>query len=73
MLRAGLGRGHLSGENIEEMIYKLGQSHPMKRIGGPEEIANSIYFLADNSKSSFITGQALVVDGGALAQLSTES
>lgn len=73
MLRAGLGRGHLNGENIGEMLNKLGEKHPMKRVGKPEEIANAIYFLADSSKSSFITGQALAVDGGALAQLSTES
>jgi NAD(P)-dependent dehydrogenase (short-subunit alcohol dehydrogenase family) len=38
----------------------------------PEEVAQSILFLADNDRSSFITGQALVVDGGALARLSTE-
>jgi len=42
------------------------------RIGQPEEIARAIYFLADNTQSSFMTGQALVVDGGATARLSTE-
>jgi NAD(P)-dependent dehydrogenase (short-subunit alcohol dehydrogenase family) len=42
------------------------------RVGQPEEIARSIYFLADHSQSSFMTGQALIVDGGATARLSTE-
>ena len=42
------------------------------KVGRPEEIASAIYFLADNEQSSFMTGQALVVDGGATARLSTE-
>ena len=42
------------------------------RVAQPEEIARAIYFLADNQQSSFMTGQALVVDGGATARLSTE-
>ena len=42
------------------------------KVGKPEEIAHAIYFLADNEQSSFMTGQALVVDGGATARLSTE-
>ncbi|HPL98338.1 MAG TPA: SDR family oxidoreductase [Bacillota bacterium] len=73
MLRSGLGRGHLMGDNIHELIGQLGLRHPIKRIGQPGEIAKAIYFLGDNENSSFITGQAFVVDGGALAQLSTES
>lgn len=35
----------------------------IKRIGKPEEIADSIIFLLSD-KSSFITGQVLAVDGG---------
>ena len=35
----------------------------IKRIGKPEEIANSIIFLLSD-KSSFTTGQVLTVDGG---------
>jgi NAD(P)-dependent dehydrogenase (short-subunit alcohol dehydrogenase family) len=31
-----------------------------------------IYFLADGAQSSYITGQSIVADGGALARLSTE-
>jgi NAD(P)-dependent dehydrogenase (short-subunit alcohol dehydrogenase family) len=42
------------------------------RVGTPQEIAHAIYFLADNEQSSFMTGQALVIDGGATARLSTE-
>jgi len=42
------------------------------RVAKPDEIASVIYFLADNTQSSFMTGQAVVVDGGATARLSTE-
>ena len=42
------------------------------RIGMPSEIAHAIYFLADDEQSSFMTGQSIVVDGGATAKLSTE-
>lgn len=39
---------------------------PMRRVGAPEEVAAVIAFLA-MAKSSFITGQCVVVDGGFLA------
>jgi NAD(P)-dependent dehydrogenase (short-subunit alcohol dehydrogenase family) len=42
------------------------------RVGLPDEIARAILFLADEQQASFITGQALVVDGGATARLITE-
>ncbi|MDX9851120.1 MAG: SDR family oxidoreductase [Anaerolineaceae bacterium] len=42
------------------------------RIGAPLELAHAIYFLADEEQSSFMTGQSIVVDGGATAKLSTE-
>ena len=42
------------------------------REGRPQEIARAIQFLADEQQASFITGQALVVDGGATARLITE-
>lgn len=42
------------------------------RIGKPMEIAHAIYFLADEEQSSFMTGQSILVDGGATAKLSTE-
>jgi len=72
MLRDGLGRGHLGGENITERLDNLARKTVNGRIGTPAEIAHAIYFLADNTQSSFMTGQALVVDGGATARLSTE-
>ena len=72
MLRAGLERGHLLGVDITERLDNLARRTVNGRIGRPEEIAHAIYFLADDSQSSFMTGQAMIIDGGATARLSTE-
>jgi NAD(P)-dependent dehydrogenase (short-subunit alcohol dehydrogenase family) len=45
---------------------------PLKRLGSPRDVAQAIAFLIDRDRSDFITGQDFVVDGGALARLSTE-
>jgi NAD(P)-dependent dehydrogenase (short-subunit alcohol dehydrogenase family) len=37
---------------------------PLDRYGDPSEIAGTAIFLLDSSKSSFITGQTISVDGG---------
>jgi len=72
MLRAGLNRNHVQGSDIQTRLDNLARRTVNGRIGTPEEIAHAIYFLADDSQSSFMTGQAMIVDGGATARLSTE-
>jgi len=72
MLRAGLDRGHVGHGDMQERLDNLARKTVNGRVGTPQEIAQAIYFLADNDQSSFMTGQALVVDGGATARLSTE-
>lgn len=72
MLHAGLSRGHVQGTDLDELVRGLGKKHVMGRVGQSEEIGRAILFLADDRQSSFITGQAIVVDGGATARLSTE-
>lgn len=72
MLRAGLDRGHLDGGTLTDRLDNLARKTVNGRVGRPEEIARAIYFLADGGQSSFMTGQAMIVDGGATARLSTE-
>jgi NAD(P)-dependent dehydrogenase (short-subunit alcohol dehydrogenase family) len=72
MLRAGFRRGRPGELPEEEQMAALAAKTVNGRVGEPEEIASVIYFLADNSQSSFMTGQAVIVDGGATCRLSTE-
>lgn len=70
MLSESLER--FEGKSRKARRRALAAKTPLGRIGEPYEIAEAILFLADNDRSSFITGQALVVDGGATARLGTE-
>jgi NAD(P)-dependent dehydrogenase (short-subunit alcohol dehydrogenase family) len=47
---------------------KLGSRCELRRYGRPEEVAHVILFLASD-ESSYVTGQALAVDGGNTASL----
>ncbi len=46
---------------------KLSRAIPLNRLGTPEEIAAAILYLCSDA-ASFITGHALPLDGGAMAQ-----
>lgn len=37
---------------------------PLKRLAAPQDIAQAIVFLADSSKSGFITGETIRINGG---------
>lgn len=54
------------GKNTELQKYIIGL-HPIKRLGTSEEIAAAFIFLASD-ESLFMTGTALEMDGGYLAQ-----
>ncbi len=50
----------------EDLFLAESARRPLGRIGKPEEIAQAALYLASDA-SSFVTGTALVVDGGGLA------
>lgn len=53
-------------EGPQGTLEDLAALHPMGRLGRPEEIAKAAAFLASDD-ASFMTGAALVIDGGYIA------
>ena len=58
--RAGLIEG-------SEMYNAVVALHPIKRLGTAEEVAEMIVWLCSDA-ASFVTGSAMLVDGGYIAQ-----
>jgi len=67
--------GHIVTERLEQMwrdhqdtLRFFVEQYPIRRTGTPVDIANAVVFLCSD-EASFITGHALVVDGGLSIQL----
>ena len=56
------------GKPWEQFLSESARAHLLQRVARPEEIAQAALYLASDA-SSFVTGTALVVDGGGLAGL----
>ncbi len=67
-----VGPGAIHQETFDQLgpeaKERRGLTIPLGRVGYPEEIAGTVAFLCSDD-ASYITGQALYVDGGILAQL----
>ena len=59
LVRENIAAGRVSEASLTGFV-------PLRRMGQASEIADAIEFLI-SSRASYITGQSLVVDGGALA------
>ena len=67
--------GHIVTERMQQhwdknpsLLRMFEAQYPVRRVGKPIDIANTIRFLC-SEEASFITGQAIVVDGGLTIQL----
>lgn len=38
-------------------------------VGRPDDVAQAVLFLADKARSDFMTGQHMVIDGGATVKM----
>jgi 3-oxoacyl-[acyl-carrier protein] reductase len=54
------------GHTSPELLARLCEGIPMRRLGRAEECAGAMLFLASESLASYITGQTIEVNGGLL-------
>lgn len=56
-------RSGMSDESYRQFLQNSEKTHPLGRVGSPEEVADLIYFLA-SEKANWITGATYAIDGG---------
>jgi len=57
-------RSAASGKSEADILQALAAETAMKRVGEPREVADALVWLASD-RASYITGQTILVDGGA--------
>jgi NAD(P)-dependent dehydrogenase (short-subunit alcohol dehydrogenase family) len=56
-------RSAATGKSEQEICDAWAADAPLKRLGDPRELAETIVWLA-SERASYITGQTVLVDGG---------
>ncbi|MGI8640952.1 MAG: glucose 1-dehydrogenase [Pyrinomonadaceae bacterium] len=56
-------RGGMADDKYQEFLENSKKTHPIGRVGEPEEVAELIYYLA-GEKAGWITGATYEIDGG---------
>jgi 3-oxoacyl-[acyl-carrier protein] reductase len=64
LLNLAASRAKITGRAEQEFFESWSGDSPLGRLGKPEEVADAIVWLA-SERASFITGQTILVDGGA--------
>ena len=55
-----------AAEDPKQQLADFAATHPMNRVGDPDEVVKAVLFLASND-SAFTTGDSISVDGGVIA------
>ena len=56
-----------AAEDPQQQLTDFAASHPMNRVGEPEEVVSAVLFLCSD-EASFTTGDSISVDGGVIAE-----
>ena len=62
--KVAAGQAQATGASIEDIMTKRARENPAGRFGDPEEFGAACAFLC-STKAGFITGQNILLDGGA--------
>lgn len=66
VVKTPIYKSFIAPSETDKVLATFNSFHPIGRIGTPEDIANAIMFLLDDT-SSWITGTIMDVDGGIMA------
>lgn len=60
-------KAFIDEDKVESTMRSLDGMHALGRVGTPQDVANVVDFLLDDSKTSWVTGAVWDVDGGVMA------
>src|SRR5699024_12514777 len=67
-IQLGKSVAEKSGKSMDDVMGEMAKDIPLGRLGKPEEFAKTAVFLASEA-NTYVTGQALLVDGASVSAL----